>query len=47
MLFDDLNIPVAAQENAIVYLRFRCHLDKGVFLRRIPSVHDPGEDSSW
>lgn len=46
MMLDDLNVPVTAQKNVITPLRFRCHR-KGVCLRRIPSAHDSGEDSSW
>ena len=33
LTFDDLNITIAAQKNAIPPLSFRCHW-KGVFLRR-------------
>lgn len=44
LLFDDLNVTSAAQKNDISSLRF---IGKGISLRRIPSAHDPGEDSSW
>jgi hypothetical protein len=47
MMFDDLDVPVAAQKNDISSLRFRCHWERGCFFAAFHPLHDPGEDSSW
>ena len=47
MMFDDLNIPVAAQKNGISSLRFRYHWGSGRFFAAFHPLHDPGKDSSW
>ncbi len=46
MMLDELNIPAAAQKNAVSSSSLGCH-SNGVFLRRILHVHNPGEDTSW
>jgi hypothetical protein len=44
MMFDDLNVPVAAQKNGISSMRFRCHWERECFFAAFHPLHDPGED---